>query len=104
MLYYTFATFFAQIAITLRLVTPSVYLVTAADHTSRVYAVTGKNRWIASCLSFTTFAQVAFGTGCAIYYGLHPGTIFSPALRSKLLRQTQFRKRWYFPAFLSMST
>ena len=91
-LYYTFATLFAQSAITMRLVTTSGYLEPTAYHTLRVYAVTGRNRWIASCLSFTTFVQVAFGMGCTIYYALHPGTISFPALRNQLLRQTQISK------------
>ena len=75
--YFTFATFFAQLAVTLRLVTTSGYLTPTAYLTPRVYAVTGRSRWIASCLSFTTFAQVVFGTGLAIYYASHPGTISS---------------------------
>ena len=78
------------------LVKTSGYLMLTAYHTHRVYAVTGRNRWIASCLSFITFVQVAFGTVCAIYYALHPGTISFPALRSKLLRQTEISKALVF--------
>ena len=83
-------------AITLRLVTTSAYILPTADHTLRVYAVTGRNRWIASCQSFTTFVQVGFGTGSAIYYALHHGTISFPALRKKLLRQTHISKAVVF--------
>ena len=83
--------------ITLRLVTTSDYLSPTAYHTPRVYAVTGRNRWIASCLSFATFVQVAFGIGCATYYALHPGTISFPVLRNKLLRKTRISKAVAFP-------
>ena len=62
------------------LVKTSGYPTLTSYHTPRVYAVTGRNRWIASCLSFMTFVQVAFGTACAIYYALHPGTISLPVL------------------------
>ena len=75
MFYYTFATLFAQLAITLRFVTASDYLTLTAYDTPRVYAVTGKNRWIASCLYFTSFAQAAFGITGSVYYVLHPGMI-----------------------------
>ena len=78
--YYVFATLFAQLVITLRSVTPSGYHTPTAYHTLRVYAVTGKNRWIASCLYFMSFVQAAFGTACSIYYSLHPGMVFRPAL------------------------
>ena len=84
-------------AITLRLATVSSHLIPTAFHTLRVYAVTGRNRWIASCLSFTTFVQAAFGTACTIFYSLHPGTISFPALRGRLLRQTQIPKALVFP-------
>ena len=72
--YYTLATPFAQLAITLRLVNFG-HLAITAYHTSRVYAVTGKNRWIASCLYFMSFVQAAVGIGNSIYYGLRPGMI-----------------------------
>ena len=75
MFYYTFATLFAQLAITLRSVTASVYLTPTADHTLRVYAVTGKSRWIASGLYFMSFVQVAVGIGNSIYHALRPGMI-----------------------------
>ena len=80
MFYYTFAMLFAQLAITLRSVTPSDYFTPTAYNTPRVYAVTGKNRRIASCLYFMSFAQTALGIGNTIYYGLHSGTIFLPIL------------------------
>ena len=73
--YYTFAMLFAQLAITLRLVAPSGYLTPTTYHTLRVYAVTGKNRWIASCLYFMSLAQAALGIGYSIYHALHPGRI-----------------------------
>ena len=100
----TFATLFAQSVITLRLVTTSGYLTPITYHTPRVYAVTGRNRWIASCLSFTTFVQVIFGTACVIYYALRPGMISFLALRSRILRQIQLENRWYFLTSLSKST
>ena len=75
MFYYTLATLFAQLAITLRLVTTFGYLTPTAYRTHRVYAVTGKNRWIAACLYFMGFVQAAVGIGNTIYYGLHSGTI-----------------------------
>ena len=78
MFYFVFATLFAQLAITLRLVTTAGYLIPTAYHTSRVYAVTGKNYWIASCLYFISFVQVAFGIACSIYYGLHAGMVSLP--------------------------
>ena len=82
-LYYSLAALFAQLAITLRSVTTPGYLTPTAYYTPRVYAVTGKNRWIASCVSFTVFVQVAFGMGCVIYYVLHPGTISFPAFEAR---------------------
>ena len=85
-LYYAFATLFAQLVITLRLVTPSHYALTAY-YILRVYAVTGKNRWIASCLYFMGFAQAAFGIANSVHYALHPGTISRLALQSKLETQ-----------------
>ena len=80
MVYYTFATLFAQLAITLRLVATFGYLAPTAYHTPRVYAVTGKNRWIASCLHFMSSVQAAFGISNSIYYGLHPGMVSIPSL------------------------
>ncbi|KAF9643927.1 hypothetical protein BDM02DRAFT_3191081 [Thelephora ganbajun] len=53
--YFTFATLFAQVAITLR-----------------IYAVTGNSRWIASCLYFMTLVQFAFGIYLAIWFALRP--------------------------------
>jgi hypothetical protein len=79
-LYYTFATLFAQLAITLRLVTTSCQLTPTAYDAPRVYAVTGRNRWIASCLYFTSFVQVAVGIGSSIRYRLRPGTISHSSL------------------------
>ena len=87
MLYYTFATLFAQLAITLRLVITSGHLMPTAYHTPRVYAVTGKNRWIASCLYFMSFVQAAVGIGVTVYYGVHPGMVSLSSLWSKLLRR-----------------
>ena len=97
MLYYTFATLFAQLAITLRLVTISNYLTLTTHHTPRVYAVTGRNRWIASCLSFTTFVQVGFGMGGAIHYAFQPSMVPFCALRNELLTQSQFLTAVEFP-------
>ena len=73
--YYAFATLFAQLAITLRLVATSGYVTPTTYHTPRVYAVTGKSRWIASCLYFMSFVQVAVGIGISVYHALHPGMI-----------------------------
>jgi len=55
MLYFIFATAFAQTAISLR-----------------IYAVTGNNRWIASYLSFISFGQFVFGTFLLIHFSLRP--------------------------------
>ena len=64
------------------------------DHltTPRVYAVTGKNRWIAFCLCFMSFAQASFGIAVSIHITLHSGTISLPFLLRKTLRQTQILK------------
>ena len=97
MFYYTFATLFAQLAITLRLVTASSYLTPTAHHTPRVYAVTGKNRWIASCLYSISFVQIAFGIRGTVYYGTHPSMISLPFVRSKHLRQTPMSKAMVVP-------
>ena len=51
-LYYTLIVLFAQLAITLRLVTASDRPTPTAYDAPRVYAVTGKNRWIAACLYY----------------------------------------------------
>jgi len=53
--YFTLATLFSQIAITLR-----------------VYAVTGNSRWICTCLSFMTLVQFSFGMYFAIRLSLQP--------------------------------
>ena len=37
--------------------------------------MTGKNRWIASCLYFTSFVQAAIRIGASVYYALHSGTM-----------------------------
>ena len=87
MFYFVVATLFAQLVITPRLVTLSGYLISTAYDTPRVYAVTGKNRWIASCLYFMGFAQAAFGIANSVHYALHPGTISRLALQSKLETQ-----------------
>ena len=77
MFYYTFTTLLGQLVITLRLVTTSCHLKLFANHAYRVYAVTGKNRWIAFCLYFMSFGQVGFGIAGLVYYGSHPGMISS---------------------------
>ena len=97
MFYYTFATLFAQLAITLRSVTASGYLMPTAHDVSRVYAVTGKNRWIVSCLCFISFVQVAFGIRGTVYYGTHPGMNSLPYVRSKHLKQTPMSKAMVIP-------
>ena len=79
-LYYTLIVLFAQLAITLRLVTASDRPTPAAYDTPRVYAVTGKKRWIASCLYFMSFVQAGFGIGNSVYYALHPGMVSLPSL------------------------
>ena len=95
MIYYVFATLFAQLVITLRLATPSVYLIPTSNHTIRVYAVTGKNRRIAACLYFISFVQAAIGIGTSVYFVLHPGTVTLLSLRGKPLRQNlKRRKQW----------
>jgi len=53
--YVTFSTVFAQVVMTLR-----------------IYAVTRNNRWIASYLSFITFAQFAFGLYLMIRFATRP--------------------------------
>ena len=73
--YYTFATLFAQLVITLRSVPAFDYYTPIVYHTPRVYAVTGKNRWVAFYLSLVSFAQVAFGIGGSVYYALRPGIV-----------------------------
>ena len=78
--YYTFATLFAQLAITLRLVTTSCHLTPIAYHAYRVYAVTGKNRWIAFFLYFMSFVQVGLGVAGSVYSGSHPGVISFPSI------------------------
>ena len=80
MFYYAFATLFAQLAITLRLVTTSGHLAPIAYHTPRVYAVTEKSRWVASCLYFMTFVQAALGIANVVYDAMRPGTISRLAL------------------------
>ena len=80
MFYYTFATLFAQLAITLRSAIVSDHLTPTAYHASRVYAVTGKNRWIAFFLCFMSFAQAAFGIAGSIYFALRPGMTSLPSL------------------------
>ena len=79
-MYYVFATLFAQLAITLRLATPSDYHTPATLREPRVYAVTGQNRWIAFCLSLVTFVQAAFGMTTAIYFAFRPGMVSLLAL------------------------
>jgi len=59
--YYMFATLFAQAAITLR-----------------VYAVTGKNRWIGACLCSVSFVEFVFGIYLAIRFSLQPALQFPP--------------------------
>ena len=80
MFYYTFATLFAQLPITLRSVTASDYLIQPPYHTLRVYAVTGKNRRIAFCLCFISFAQAAFWIAGSVHFALRPGMISFPSL------------------------
>ena len=69
---------FAQLAITLKLATVSI-LPHQPPNTPRVYAVTGKSYWIASCLSFMSFAQAALGIAELIRAALRPGMISLPA-------------------------
>jgi len=57
--YFTLATLFAQVAITLR-----------------VYAVTGNNRWIRNSLSFITVVQFGFGMYGAVRFSLQPALKF----------------------------
>ena len=80
MFYYTFATLFAQLAITLRLVATSAHVMPIAYHIYRVYAVTGKNRWIAFFLYFISLVQAGFGIAGSVYYALRPGMISLPSL------------------------
>ena len=58
----------------------SVILHQPPNHAPRVYAVTGKNRWIAFCLCFMSFAQAGFGIAGSIYVTPRPGTISLPPL------------------------
>ena len=95
--YYTFATLFAQLTITLRSVPAPDYVTLIAYRTLRVYAVTGKNRWIAFCLYFMSFAQAAFGIASSIYNALHPGRVLLPSLRSKPLGPTQLSQAVVWP-------
>ena len=87
MFYYTFAALFAQLAITLRSVTPSGYITPTAYRTPRVYAVTGKNRWIASCLYLISFVQAAFGIANSVYDALRPGMISASSFEAKFKSQ-----------------
>lgn len=73
MFYFTFATLFAQTTITLRCVIGFVSFELGPHHTSRVYAVTGNNRWIASCLTFVTWVQFIFGMYLVVFFALQPG-------------------------------
>ena len=58
----------------------SGHLAPIAYHIPRVYAVTGKSRWVASCLYFMTFVQAAFGIANVVYDASRPGTISRLAL------------------------
>ena len=95
MFYYTFAALFAQLAITLRLVTPSGHLAPTAYHTPRVYAMTGKNRWIASCLYFMSFVQAVFGLANSVYDALRSGMISASSFEAKF--KTQISEAAEFP-------
>ena len=75
LLYYAFATLFAQLAITLRLVTIPGCLIPTAYQAPRVYAVTGKNRWIAFWLCFMSFVQVGYAMAGTIHFASRPGMI-----------------------------
>jgi len=57
--YYTLVSVFAQMAITLR-----------------VYAVTGKNRWMGASLSMVTFAQFVFTMYLGVRFALEPALQF----------------------------
>ena len=76
MSYFTFAMLFAQVVVTLRFVAASTLSLfpTATHYIPRVYAVTGKNRRIASYLTSVALIQFAFGIYLTIRFGLLPRT------------------------------